>query len=142
MKHLLILIAVFCLSSSNVYAETAPKFSFGFSWGPLALCTSGTPNVVSNPTFTLQNVPNGTTRLFFKLIDEHVPKYKHGGGQVIYSGETVIQPGHFSYKSPCPPDGAHKYTWHAYAINAKNQVIGHTTSSKLYPEATVKPDSY
>lgn len=135
MRYLLLFLTViFCFTVSNSDAQTASKFSFDFSWGPLALCTSGTPNVVNNPTFTLKNVPAGTTKLFFKMIDENVPKYKHGGGQVIFSGEAVIQPGHFSYKSPCPPDGVHTYTWHAYAINAQNQVIGHAKSSKLYPE--------
>ena len=36
-----------------------------------------------------------------------------------YGGETVIQPGAFKYKSPCPPSGSHTYEWTITAIGDK-----------------------
>jgi len=139
MKHLFLLLTfVFCLTPhahAQSGAATQGAFSFQFDWGTLDLCTTGKPNIVNNPTFNLQNVPAGTTRLFFKMMDENVPKYKHGGGQVVYNGETTIQPGKFTYKRPCPPNGQHKYTGHGYALNAQNKIIAHAKRSKLYPES-------
>ena len=46
---------------------------------------------------------------------------KQSGGEIKYSGQDVIQPGAFEYKSPCPPKGAHIYICTVTAKNAKNR---------------------
>ena len=69
------------------------------------MCTSGNPNTVANPRFVLTDVPEGTKFLRFKLVDTNVRDFNHGGGVVAYTGQDVIEPGAFKYKSPCPPDG-------------------------------------
>lgn len=143
MKHLFLLLTfVFCLTPhahAQSGAATQGAFSFQFDWGNIGLCDREVSRKFPNPTFTLQNVPAGTTRLFFKMIDEDRPKSKHGGGQVMYSGQTVVEPGHFKYWRPCPPpDEVHTYTWHGYAINAQNKIIGHATSSQKHPSAPVQ----
>lgn len=93
----------------------AGDFLIQFEWGDLKLCTSGNPNRVDNPRFTLSNVPAGTKFIEFKMKDRDAPSYNHGGGTVEYNGQSVIEPGAFTYKSPCPPSGSHRYRWTAYA---------------------------
>ena len=106
MKKIIFIITIFLFSTFSAHAE----FSFSFEWGDLTRCTTGNPNVVSNPIFKLNEVPDGTVELKFRMIDRNVPSYNHGGGKVKnYSGETTINPGAFKYKSPCPPRGIHTY---------------------------------
>ena len=84
----------------------------------------------------LQNVPNGTKFIYFKLTDKNVPSYNHGGGWVEYKGENEIAPGSFTYKSPCPPSGKHNYEWTASAKAKKGLFAGtiaKAKASKYYP---------
>jgi hypothetical protein len=111
----LILPALFAL-----LATPALAFDISFDWSGLKSCTSGRPNVVANPAFQLKDVPAGTKYLRFKLSDRDAPSYNHGGGVVAYTGQKVIQPGAFNYKSPCPPSGRHTYEWTATAQSKKN----------------------
>lgn len=112
----------------------AQEFSFTFEWGDIRRCTSGNPNRVPNPIFTLKNVPDGTVQIYFKLVDFQARSYNHGGGTVTYAGEQVIQPGAFQYKSPCPPSGRHTYEWTAKAKDDNFDTIGEAKASKQYPE--------
>ena len=121
---------------ANVSTAHAEEFSLSFDWGDLKLCTTGNPNIVTNPTFTLNNVPDGTAWIKFKLVDKNVPQYNHGGGWVEYTGQSVIEPGVFTYKSPCPTNGRHKYEWTATAKSKKSSfggTIAKAKSSKIYP---------
>ncbi len=101
-------------------AGGASAFEIGFDWKGLKLCTSGRPDVVQNPRFVLKDVPAGTKYIRFRLKDLDVPQYNHGGGVVRYTGQKVIEPGAFTYKSPCPPDGVHRYEWKATALKRRN----------------------
>ena len=100
----------------------AEEFSISFEWGDIKKCNTGNPNRVSNPIFTLNNVPEGTKFLKFKMKDKNVPSFNHGGGKIEYFGENVIEPGAFKYKSPCPPGGTHTYEWTVTAQSKK--VVG------------------
>lgn len=112
----------------------AAAFEIDFNWDGLKLCTSGKPNRVANPQFTLKDVPAGTKYIRFKMVDLDVPSYNHGGGVVAYSGQRIIEPGAFKYKSPCPPNGTHTYEWRATAQSKKNGGrIATTRSAKPYP---------
>tara|TARA_B100001093_G_scaffold78157_1_gene69284 strand:- start:633 stop:1025 length:393 start_codon:yes stop_codon:yes gene_type:complete len=130
MKYILCFILLFC---SNLFAE---DFKLSFEWGDLKLCTSGMPNTVENPKFELTNVPDGTKWIYFKMVDLKVPSFNHGGGWIEYIGENTLNPGAFKYKSPCPPDGVHKYQWTATAKSKKSSFggkIASTSFSKNYP---------
>lgn len=120
-------------SGAWVTAAQADDFSFTFEWGDIPLCNTGYPNRVDNPIFTLKNVPEGTTEIRFSLTDLDVPSYNHGGGSADYSGGDVIQPGEFSYQSPCPPRGSHNYEWSARARNADGDTLARARSAKKYP---------
>lgn len=111
----------------------AHAFSLSFSWGNLKLCNTGKPNRVSNPSFKLSGVPQGTQKIRFKMVDRNVPRYNHGGGTVKYSGSNTIAPGAFKYKSPCPPGGRHTYEWTATALGKGNKKLGEAKSAKKYP---------
>lgn len=116
-------------------APAAFAFDIGFSWGNIPLCTTGRPNKVPNPAFTLKDVPEGTQFIRFKLKDHDAPGYNHGGGVVAYSGQKTIAPGAFTYKSPCPPGGVHRYEWTATAQQRKGGgKLATATASRKYPE--------
>ena len=132
MKKLFVIL-IFFFFPQTVFAS---EFSFEFDWSDLKKCTTGNPNTVKNPIFILQNVPNGTKFIYFKLTDKNVPTYNHGGGWVEYKGENEIAPGSFTYKSPCPPSGKHNYEWTASAKAKKGlfaSTIAKAKASKYYP---------
>jgi len=81
----------------------AAEFQFSFDWAGLKLCTSGSPNTVSNPQFKVTDLPNGTTFINFTLTDLDVPGYRHGGGWVEMSDNGTVPANAFEYQSPCPP---------------------------------------
>ena len=121
------------LVGTSAPAARAGGFSFTFEWGDIPLCTSGQPNIVANPRFTLRDVPPGTVVLSFTLRDLNVPGYDHGGGEVRYTGQTVIAPGAFRYRSPCPPNERHTYQWQATAIDAAGRAIATAAMERVYP---------
>jgi phosphatidylethanolamine-binding protein (PEBP) family uncharacterized protein len=128
----LIGIAILCLGT----VALAEEFSLTFEWGDIPLCTSGTPNVVPNPRFVLSNVPEKTKIISFQMTDLDAPNYSHGGGKIAYTGNTVIEPGAFTYKSPCPPGGTHRYVWTAVAKEKDTffgGTLGKAKSMQKYP---------
>lgn len=115
----------------------ADEFTLSFEWGDIPLCTSGQPNTVPNPRFVLSNIPEGTKFISFKLTDLDRPSYNHGGGTIEYTGKNIIEPGAFKYKSPCPPDGSHRYEWSAKAKESDgffSSAISSAKAMKKYPE--------
>lgn len=116
---------------------TAAEFAVSFEWGDIPLCTSGQPNTVPNPRFVLSNVPEGTKFIQFTMTDLDAPNYKHGGGTIEYKGNNIIEPGAFTYLSPCPPMGSHRYRW---AATAKEKTglfsgsLGKAEATRSYPE--------
>ncbi len=125
----------FAAVAGTAAAGQAQAFEIGFDWNGLKLCTSGIPNTVSNPRFTLKGVPAGTRYIRFRLVDLDVPGYNHGGGIVAYKGQKTIEPGAFTYKSPCPPNGRHTYEWTAIAQTKKNGgKLATAKARRKYPE--------
>ena len=129
-----ILVGAFALAVvTGSTAASAADFSVGFSWGNLKKCTSGRPNSVANPQFSLRSVPEGTARIDFKMVDLNVPKYNHGGGKVKYTGQKTIASGAFRYKSPCPPSGRHTYEWTATARDSSGKTLATAKARRAYP---------
>lgn len=116
-----------------VSTASAADFSIGFDWGNLKTCTSGNPNTVPSPRFRLRGVPAGTAAIQFRMMDLAVPDYHHGGGKVAYKGDSVVAPGAFTYRGPCPPDGRHTYRWTATAFDAAGKKLGEAEARKPYP---------
>jgi phosphatidylethanolamine-binding protein (PEBP) family uncharacterized protein len=117
-----------------IAASPVSAFEMQFDWGKLVLCTSGSPNTVANPIFTLGDVPDGTRFIRFALVDQDAPGYPHGGGTVPFTGQKVIARGAFTYQSPCPPSGRHTYEWSATALSRQDGgELGIATAAKLYP---------
>ena len=117
-KLVLSSLTVLGIASSISSMAMAAQFSFDFEWGGIKRCTTGRPNTVPNPIFHLRNVPEGTDNIHFEMKDLDVPSFRHGGGTVKYAGEGTINPGAFTYLSPCPPSGRHTYEWTATALDA------------------------
>jgi phosphatidylethanolamine-binding protein (PEBP) family uncharacterized protein len=112
----------------------ALAFEISFDWSGLKLCTSGHPNTVGSPRFKLSDVPAGTRFIRFKLVDLDARGYDHGGGVVAYDGGSVVPAGAFRYKSPCPPNGSHRYEWTATALERKaGGKLGTAKARRSYP---------
>lgn len=120
---------------SAIATPAAAEFRLSFEgWGNIPLCTSGRPNVVGNPQFTLSGVPAGTTTVQFTMKDLDVPTYNHGGsGRLGISGDGRVPSGTFTYKSPCPPSGVHTYEWTATARKG-GKVLARAKARRKYPE--------
>ena len=118
-----------------VSALPAAAFEISFDWAGLTSCTDGSPNTVQNPKFVLSDVPEGTKFIRFKMVDLDYRKFNHGGGTIEYTGQDVVEPGAFTYKSPCPPNGTHDYEWTATAQTKKSGgALGSAKAVRSYPE--------
>jgi hypothetical protein len=116
-------VAAIVSCSSGVFA-----MSVKFSWAGYQACGSG------SPAFNVSDLPRGTTRLAFKMVDQNVSSYPHGGGTVAYDGAREIPAGAFSYKGPCPPSGQqHTYEWTVRALDTNGKVLGSITTTEKFP---------
>ena len=82
----------------------------------------------------LSNVPPETKTIRFRMTDQHVPSYPHGGGDVSYTGQNEIPEGAFSYYGPCPPGGGHTYEWRIEALDKNGSRIAMARTTKKFPE--------
>ena len=108
------------LTTSGAFA-----FSASFAW-----CSG-------SPSCTLTDVPHGTTRLQFAMTDLNVPSFRHGGGTVVYSGQTAVPCGAFSsgFTGPSPPAGqVHTYQFSIKALGSNGAVLATTTTRRKFPE--------
>ena len=122
-------IALLIFSATFASAE----MTLAFKWGNIPSCTSGNPNRVANPEFSLKGVPDGTTKIVFKLTDLNVTGCNHGGGSVKVNGSGKILSGAFKYKNPCPPNGVHTYEWSAVAKKG-SKTLAKAKARRKYPE--------
>jgi hypothetical protein len=116
-----------------VAPPAAAEMTLAFQWGNTPLCTTGRPNTVGNPAFALRGVPVGTDSVEFRLKDLNVPGYNHGGARLGVSQSMTVPSGTFTYKSPCPPNGAHTYEWTATARSG-NSIIATAKAQRRYPK--------
>jgi phosphatidylethanolamine-binding protein (PEBP) family uncharacterized protein len=121
--------ALLCIGATAAQAD----MQLSFNWGNIPKCTTGNPNKVGNPIFRIKDLPEGTTKLIFKLVDLDAPNYKHGGGTVKNPKSGDIASGLFKYKSPCPPNGQHTYVWSVIA-KAGSKTLAKAQASRKYPE--------
>ena len=127
-----ILMLAFLMGATGAQAG---EFSLTFSsWGNIPSCDIGNPNKVGNPAFVLKGLPEGTTTVQFRLKDLDVPSYNHGGSKRIsMTADGIVPAGSFTYKSPCPPSGAHTYEWTVTARKG-GKVLARATAQRRYPE--------
>lgn len=111
-------------------SHAQPKFALDFTWEGTAKCFDP-----KSPPFSLSGVPVGTKVLRFALKDLDAPTFPHGGGSVVYSGQTQIERGAFAYKGPCPPTGQHSYQWTAEAQDGTGNTLATATTTKKFPPA-------
>ncbi|MFL2829784.1 MAG: hypothetical protein ACJZ80_00340 [Candidatus Puniceispirillales bacterium] len=114
------LLIVFCSLGFFNFAN-ADEIKLSFDWGDIPLCTSGKPNTVSNPVFTLSGIPKGAKWPYFKMKDRDVPNYNHGVGRIELKDNITLNTGNFNYESPCSPTtGGHTYQWTIYFTEKKS----------------------
>jgi phosphatidylethanolamine-binding protein (PEBP) family uncharacterized protein len=108
--------------------HSAVAMSLDFSWTGIARCTS------KPPAFSLSDVPEGTRRLAFNMVDLNLPSFPHGGGTIDYQGSDRVAAGSFAYQGPCPPKGQrHNYRWTVKALDAEGKTVATTSAEKPFP---------
>lgn len=116
------------IAAIGILPPDAFAMSVKFSWKGYQPCSS------SSPAFIVSEVPTGTVRLAFKMVDKDVPRYPHGGGTIAYTDKSEISAGAFSYKGPCPPNGQqHIYEWTVQALDRNGKVVASTTAVDKFP---------
>jgi phosphatidylethanolamine-binding protein (PEBP) family uncharacterized protein len=116
------------IATLGTLPSDASAMSVRFSWTGYRACSS------RSPAFSVSDVPAGTARLAFRLVDKDVPGYPHGGGTVAYRGKDEIPAGALIYKGPCPPsDQQHTYEWTVQALNQDGKAIGSATAAEQFP---------
>ncbi len=130
MQKLALSFALLALGSTPALAA---DFTISFTWGDIPRCTSGHPGRVPSPRFVVSGLPEGTDTIVFRLKDLDAPNYNHGGGKVRIDRDGVIPAGAFTYKSPCPPGGVHRYEWRATAKHG-TKTLARARARRNYPE--------
>jgi hypothetical protein len=105
----------------------AAAFSLSFEWGPTKQCFDK-----KSPPITLKQVPKGTKKIVFVMVDLDAPKYPHGGGTVVYKGKNSLPYGAFRYKGPCPPS-PHTYEIRATAVDKAGEVLARADAKRRFP---------
>jgi phosphatidylethanolamine-binding protein (PEBP) family uncharacterized protein len=102
--------------------------SLKFSWAGYEACAT------ASPAFDVADLPARTAQLRFRMVDQNVPSYPHGGGTVAYSGTNQIAAGAFSFTGPCPPSGEqHNYQWTVQALDSSGKVLGSAQAAAKFP---------
>jgi phosphatidylethanolamine-binding protein (PEBP) family uncharacterized protein len=116
------------IGAVDLACSDAIAMSLSFSWTGVARCSS------NPPAFTLSDVPPGTSRLAFNMIDLNLPSYPHGGGTIPYQGGSQIAAGSFFYKGPCPPEHQrHNYRWTVKALDAGGKTLATASAASSFP---------
>ena len=120
--------AVIGFAAFGILPSDAFAMSVKFSWKGYRPCSA------SSPAFVVSEVPSGTVRLSFKMVDKDLPTYPHGGGIVPFTGNSEIPAGAFSYNGPCPPSGQqHIYEWTVLALDGKGKALASTSIVEKFP---------
>ena len=128
MPSRMFIFAVTSIATLAALPSDAFAMSVKVSWKGYEPCST------SSPAFIVSEVPTGTVRLAFKMVDKVVPTYPHGGGIIAYTGKSEIPAGAFSYKGPCPPKGQqHTYEWTVHALDKNGKVVASTTEVAKFP---------
>lgn len=115
MRKLLLISAAAIITTGNAYAAS---MGVTFEWGPTKQCFDA-----KSPPIKLANVPQGTTKLQIKMVDQNASDFNHGGGDVAYKGQSQLPYGAFKYKGPCPPSGTHFYKITVKAVDSAGKVL-------------------
>jgi hypothetical protein len=116
------------IGAVDLACSGAIAMSLSFSWSGVARCPS------NPPVFALSDVPPGTSRLAFNMIDLNLPSYPHGGDTIPYQGGSQIAAGSFSYKGPCPPEHQrHNYRWTVKALDAGGKTLATASAASSFP---------
>ncbi len=113
-------------------AAPAMAFEIDWEWGEVAACSPNDPaKPEPTPKISLKDVPEGTVRMRFKLVNINAPEQDHGSANFDYSGETEFEAGAYETKRPCFVV-RNQYQWQALAFDANKKVIA-TAKSEPKP---------
>lgn len=94
----------------------------------------------ASPEFEVGNIPATAKTLRFNMVDRQVPSYRHGGGDVPFTGRgSATVPcgalsGGYNGPSPPPPPQVHDYEWTVTALDAAGNALAKGTAVRKFPE--------
>ena len=106
---------------------TASAMSLTFEWGPTKKCFDP-----KSPPVKLADVPKGTKKLRFKLVDLDATGYPHGGDTIDYTGKNSLPYGAFHYTGPCPPS-PHTYVLSVEALDPGGKTLAKAEAKRRFP---------
>lgn len=121
------LAGIWILGMAMSVADGAMAMGLSFDWGPTKDCFDQ-----NSPPMRVSDVPAGTEKLRFRMIDLNAPDYPHGGGTVSYNGNGKLPYGAFRYTGPCPPS-PHVYQFTVEALDGAGKILGKATAKKRFP---------
>ena len=124
-----------CASLIATTAVQAQALNVQWDWKRADKCSTTSPQI------KVAGIPDGTKLLRVKLVDNDVPTYNHGGGEVPNDGSGVIAEGALkSYNGPCPPNFGsfgHAYTFTVAAVGGDGKVRAVGSASKDFSAKSV-----
>jgi phosphatidylethanolamine-binding protein (PEBP) family uncharacterized protein len=93
----------------------------------------------ASPEFKVGKVPAATKSLRFNMVDRQVPSYRHGGGEVPFTGrgQATVPCGALTggYNGPTPPPPqVHDYEWTVTALDAGGNALAVGKAVRKFPE--------
>ncbi|MEQ4617164.1 MAG: YbhB/YbcL family Raf kinase inhibitor-like protein [Corticimicrobacter sp.] len=102
-----------------------------FSWSDTAACGD-----TASPLFSIRNVPSGTQRLRFIMVNAMTPS-ENSSAEIDYTGRygrVAITRGAFEYTGPCIDEGTKRYQWTVEALDAEGNFLGGGKLVRPFPD--------
>lgn len=113
----------------------AQNLTVEWTWKRAHQCTSTSPEI------RVGGVPAGTRLLRVRLVDNDVPTFRHGGGEVPHDGSGVIREGALKdYTGPCPPNFSsfgHDYTFTVTAVGEGGKELATASATRNFSARSV-----
>lgn len=126
-RRVLVMVLLLILAYDGYPYAQVSGFSVNVTWAGSKACFDP-----QSPFFAQNGIPAGIRKLRFTMMDLEGPNFIHGGGTMVYDGQRSIPQGAFSYRSPCPPSGQHRYRWTVDAEDAAGHTLATATITKKF----------
>jgi phosphatidylethanolamine-binding protein (PEBP) family uncharacterized protein len=109
-------------------AQSASALGVSFSFAGTKSCSDP-----KSPAISLSNVPKGTAKLKYRMVDLNKPRNNHGSGSIKYTGSRIPRGKLPSYRGPCPPSGSHTYEITITAYSKDGKKLGSGKAKRKFP---------
>lgn len=134
--HLKAIFGACCMVAA--IAAHAEPMTVDWTWKAAHRCSKNSPQLM------VGGIPAGARLLRVKMVDNDVPTYPHGGGEVPHDGSaaaTLAEGALKGYAGPCPPNFSnfgHDYTFTVTAVGADGKDLAQATATKNFSSKAVR----